>query len=102
MVWLHGGGFANGSGGAAMYDGGALGRKGDVVTVTVNHRLNVSRLSAPGEAFGPEYAQSAWPACWISSRPWNGVRDNIEAFGGNPADVTIFGDERRRLEGEPA
>src|SRR5581483_6847799 len=38
MVWLHGGGFANGSGGAAMYDGANLSRRGDVVVVTINHR----------------------------------------------------------------
>ena len=41
MVWLHGGGFGNGSGGAAMYDGPALALRGDVVTVTVNHQLNI-------------------------------------------------------------
>ena len=92
MVWLHGGGFANGSGGAAMYDGGALARKGDVVTVTVNHRLNVFGYLHLGEAFGADYAQSgvAGMLDLVLALQW--VRANIAAFGGNPADVTIFGE----------
>ena len=92
MVWLHGGGFANGSGGAAMYDGGALARKGDVVTVTVNHRLNVFGYLHLGEAFGADYAQSgvAGMLDLVLALQW--VRANIGAFGGNPADVTIFGE----------
>jgi para-nitrobenzyl esterase len=92
MVWLHGGGFANGSGGAAMYDGGALARKGDVVTVTVNHRLNVFGYLHLGEVFGPEYAQSGVAGMLDIIQALEWVRDNIAAFGGDPADVTIFGE----------
>jgi para-nitrobenzyl esterase len=92
MVWLHGGGFANGSGGAAMYDGGALARKGDVVTVTVNHRLNVFGYLHLGEMFGPDYAQSGVAGMLDIVQALEWVRDNIEAFGGDPADVTIFGE----------
>ena len=92
MVWLHGGGFANGSGGAAMYDGGALARKGDVVTVTVNHRLNVFGYLHLGEVFGPDYAQSGIAGMLDLVQALEWVRDNIAAFGGNPADVTIFGE----------
>ena len=92
MVWLHGGGFANGSGGAAMYDGGALARKGDVVTVTVNHRLNVFGYLHLGEVFGPDYAQSGIAGMLDIVQALEWVRDNIAAFGGNPADVTIFGE----------
>lgn len=92
MVWLHGGGFANGSGGAAMYDGGALARKGDVVTVTVNHRLNVFGYLHLGEVFGAEYAQSGVAGMLDIVQALEWVRDNIAAFGGNPADVTIFGE----------
>ena len=92
MVWLHGGGFANGSGGAAMYDGGALARKGDVVTVTVNHRLNVFGYLHLGEAFGPDYAQSGVAGMLDIVQVLEWVRDNIEAFGGDPANVTIFGE----------
>ncbi len=92
MVWLHGGGFANGSGGAAMYDGGALARKGDVVTVTVNHRLNVFGYLHLGEVFGPEYAQSGVAGMLDIVQALKWVRDTIAAFGGDPGDVTIFGE----------
>jgi para-nitrobenzyl esterase len=92
MVWLHGGGFANGSGGAAMYDGGALARKGDVVTVTVNHRLNVFGYLHLGEVFGAEYAQSGAAGMLDIVQALEWVRDNIAAFGGDPGDVTIFGE----------
>jgi len=92
MVWLHGGGFANGSGGAAMYDGGALARKGDVVTVTVNHRLNVFGYLHLAEAFGPDYAQSGVAGMLDIVQALEWVRDNIAGFGGDPSDVTIFGE----------
>ncbi|MFL5297317.1 MAG: carboxylesterase/lipase family protein [Phenylobacterium sp.] len=92
MVWLHGGGFANGSGGAAMYDGGALARKGDVVTVTVNHRLNVFGYLHLGELFGPDYAQSGVAGMLDIVQALEWVRDNIAAFGGDPDNVTIFGE----------
>jgi para-nitrobenzyl esterase len=92
MVWLHGGGFANGSGGAAMYDGGALARKGDVVTVTVNHRLNVFGYLHLGEVFGPDYAQSGVAGMLDIVQALEWVRDNIQAFGGDPGNVTIFGE----------
>ncbi len=92
MVWLHGGGFANGSGGAAMYDGGALARKGDVVTVTVNHRLNVFGYLHLGDVFGPDYAQSGIAGMLDIVQVLEWVRDNIEAFGGDASNVTIFGE----------
>jgi para-nitrobenzyl esterase len=92
MVWLHGGGFANGSGGAAMYDGGNLARRGDVVTVTVNHRLNVFGYLHLGEAFGTDYAQSGIAGMLDIVMVLEWVRDNIAAFGGDPGNVTIFGE----------
>jgi len=92
MVWLHGGGFANGSGGASMYDGGALARKGDVVTVTVNHRLNVFGYLHLGDVFGRDYAQSGVAGMLDVVQALEWVRDNIAAFGGDPGNVTIFGE----------
>jgi para-nitrobenzyl esterase len=92
MVWLHGGGFANGSGGASMYDGAALARKGDVVTVTVNHRLNVFGYLHLEDAFGPDYAQSGMAGMLDIVMVLEWVRDNIRAFGGDPDNVTIFGE----------
>ena len=90
MVWLHGGGFANGSGGAAMYDGGGLARRGDVVTVTVNHRLNVFGYLHLGELGGHASSGQAGMLDIVATLEW--VRDNIAAFGGDPANVTIFGE----------
>jgi para-nitrobenzyl esterase len=90
MVWLHGGGFANGSGGAAMYDGGALARRGDVVTVTVNHRLNVFGYLHLGELGGDPSSGQAGMLDIVLVLEW--VRDNIARFGGDPANVTIFGE----------
>lgn len=92
MVWLHGGGFANGSGGAAMYDGAALARKGDVVTVTLNHRLNVFGYLHLEEAFGADYAHSGVVGMLDIVLALEWVRDNIAAFGGDPANVTLFGE----------
>jgi para-nitrobenzyl esterase len=90
MVWLHGGGFANGSGGAAMYDGAALARRGDVVVVTVNHRLNVFGYLHLAELGGHSSSGQAGMLDIVLALEW--VRDNIAAFGGDPANVTIFGE----------
>nr|MBP7649131.1 carboxylesterase/lipase family protein [Phenylobacterium sp.] len=77
---------------AAMYDGGALARKGDVVTVTVNHRLNVFGYLHLGDVFGPDYAQSGIAGMLDIVQVLEWVRDNIEAFGGDASNVTIFGE----------
>jgi len=90
MVWLHGGGFANGSGGAAMYDGAALARRGDVVTVTVNHRLNVFGYLNLADLGGHPSSGEAGMLDIVAVLEW--VRDNIAAFGGDPGNVTIFGE----------
>jgi para-nitrobenzyl esterase len=90
MVWLHGGGFGAGSGGAAMYDGAALARRGDVVTVTVNHRLNVFGYLNLAGLGGHPSSGVAGMLDLVLALEW--VRDNIGAFGGDPGDVTIFGE----------
>jgi para-nitrobenzyl esterase len=90
MVWLHGGGFANGSGGAAMYDGAALARRGDSVIVTVNHRLNVFGYLHLGELGGHPSSGEAGMLDIVMVLEW--IRDNIAAFGGDPGNVTIFGE----------
>lgn len=91
MVWLHGGGYAAGSGQELpSYDGANLARKGDVVVVTLNHRLNVlGFLDLSG--FGEKYAASgnAGLLDLVAALKW--VNRNIAAFGGDPANVTIFG-----------
>jgi para-nitrobenzyl esterase len=92
LVSFHGGGFATGSGNGPGYDGAQLARFGDVVVVTVNHRLaaygylHLADLGAP-----PEFAQAGVAGVMdlVASLEW--VRDNIERFGGDPGKVMIFG-----------
>jgi len=92
MVWLHGGGFSAGSGGDSFCNGKNLSRKGDVVAVTVNHRLNVFGYLQLGEEWGPAYASSGQAGMLdiVMSLKW--VKDNINRFGGDPGNVTIFGE----------
>jgi para-nitrobenzyl esterase len=91
MVWLHGGGFTAGSGQELLsYDGENLARRGDVVVVTLNHRLNVFGFLNLTK-FGGKYQESVNVGMLdiVASLEW--VRDNIAAFGGDPNLVTIFG-----------
>ncbi len=91
MVWLHGGGFTNGSSiEQVAYDGENLSRKGDVVVVSLNHRLNVLGyldLSAYGEKY--KYSGNVGMADIVAALKW--IRANIAEFGGDPENVTIFG-----------
>lgn len=92
MVWLHGGGFSSGSGGDAFCEGKNLARKGDVVVVTVNHRLNAFGFLQLGDAWGPQYASSGQAGMLDIVLCLEWVRDNIARFGGDPHNVTIFGE----------
>ena len=91
LLWLHGGGFHTGASNDPMTYGEAMARKGDIVMVSVNHRLNILGfldLSACGE----KYAQSANVGVLDIVKALEWIRNNIEDFGGNPADVTIVGE----------
>jgi para-nitrobenzyl esterase len=91
MVWLHTGGFGTGSGSAPLFDGANLVRRGDVVVVSLNHRLNVFGFLDLGhlhERFAG--AENGGMQDIVCALTW--VRDNIEAFGGDPGCVTIFGE----------
>ncbi len=91
MLWLHGGGFHVGASNDPMTYGEALARKGDIVTVSVNHRLNILGfldLSACGEKYG----QSANVGMLDIVKALEWIKTNIEQFGGNPSDVTIVGE----------
>jgi para-nitrobenzyl esterase len=92
MVWIHGGGYAVGSGGSNAYDGTRLARRGDVVVVTLNHRLNLFGYVYLADVAGPAYADSGniGQLDIMAALKW--VRANIAAFGGDPANVTIFGE----------
>jgi len=91
MVWYHGGAIAYGSANTPRLDGTNLAAHHDVVVVTVNHRLNILGHLHLAELGGPEFAQSgnAGALDMLASLQW--VRDNIERFGGDPGNVTIFG-----------
>lgn len=91
MVWYHGGGFSIGSAiKHQSYDGENLSKNGDVVVVTVNHRLNILGFFDLSD-FGEKYKNSgnAGIADLVASLRW--IRENIAAFGGDPDNVTIFG-----------
>ena len=91
MVWCHGGGFFAGSGGGKWNDGANLARHGDVVVVSFNHRLNILGFLYLAELADGRYADSgnAGMLDVVAALEW--VRDNIAAFGGDPGNVTVFG-----------
>ena len=92
MVWLHGGGFASGSGSSAIYNGTNLVKRGDVVVLTINHRLNVFGFLHLADIAGEKYAGSGMAGMLDIVLALQWVHDNIEAFGGDPDNVTIFGE----------
>ena len=90
MVWLHGGGYRSGSGSYTIYEGRELARKHGVVAITINHRLNALGflyLSHLGGKWAS--ASNVGMLDIVAALEW--VRDNIAAFGGDPGNVTIFG-----------
>ena len=91
MVWYHGGGFSYGSANTPRTDGTNLARRGDVVVVTVNHRLNIFGFLDLAELGGEEFAHSANAGVLdlVAALEW--VRENVANFGGDPGKVTIFG-----------
>jgi para-nitrobenzyl esterase len=91
MFWIHGGGFAFGSGSQPIYQGEGLAKAGDVVVVSVNHRLNVFGYLHLGDAMGSQYATSGTVGMQDLVLALQWVRDNIAAFGGDPGNVTIMG-----------
>lgn len=91
MVWIHGGAFVTGSGGIPWYDGANL-TKRDVVVVTVNYRLGALGFLHLGDLGGEAFAGSGNVGLLDQAAALAWVRDNIEAFGGDPGNVTIFGE----------
>ncbi|MBQ9047362.1 MAG: carboxylesterase/lipase family protein [Solobacterium sp.] len=91
MVWIHGGGFDTGSSVELVcYEGANAAKYGDIVLVSLNHRLNIAGY-LDLSAYGEEYKNSgnAGMADIVMALEW--VRDNIANFGGDPDNVTIFG-----------
>jgi len=91
MVFIHGGGFTSGSGSVFLYRGGNLARNGDAVVITINYRLGAlgflgHRALADREGFLGNWGLHDQ----VAALRW--VRDNIAVFGGDPANVTVFGE----------
>ena len=91
MVWIHGGGFLRGSGSIPWYDGAALASRGDVVVVTLNYRLAALGFLWLGD-LDATYRSSGVNGLLDQVAALEWVRDNIAAFGGDPDNVTIFGE----------
>ena len=91
MVWIHGGGYAYGSGSQPIYQCDGLARAGDVVAVSLNHRLNVFGYLNLGDLMGERYASSGTVGMQDLVLALQWVRDNIAAFGGDPDNVMIMG-----------
>jgi para-nitrobenzyl esterase len=92
LVWIHGGAFVVGAGSQTLYDGSVLARRGDVVVVTINYRLGVlgflrTRDVSPG---APPASGNEGLLDQIAALEW--VRDEIAPFGGDPRNVTVFGE----------
>lgn len=92
LFWIHGGGFAIGSGSQSLYDGASLARRGDVVVVTVNYRLGPLGFLHLRELTGGRIPATGNEGILdqIAALEW--VRENIAGFGGDPGNVTIFGE----------
>ena len=91
VVWIHGGAFIMGAGSQPLYDGTSFAANHDVVVVTVNYRLGVLGLLYLGDLLGDEYREgNAALLDQCAALAW--VRDNIAAFGGDPAAVTVMGE----------
>jgi para-nitrobenzyl esterase len=92
MVWIHGGAFVTGSGSTPWYEGSSFAINGDVVVVTINYRLGALgflHLADLG-ADASEFTSNCGLLDQVAALEW--VRDNIAAFGGDPSNVTVFGE----------
>jgi para-nitrobenzyl esterase len=91
MVYIHGGAYSSSSSNGPVYDGIRLVRRGDVVVVTMNHRLNLFGYMYLAKLGGPEFADSGnvGQLDLVLMLQW--VRDNIAEFGGDPSRIMIFG-----------
>jgi para-nitrobenzyl esterase len=92
MVWIHGGGFTIGAGSQEIYNGAVLARRGDVVIVTINYRLGPLGFLRLNDVTHGRIPSSGNEGLLdqIAALQW--VRDNIAEFGGDPDNVTIFGE----------
>ena len=92
MYYLHGGGFVIGSGAARGQDGANLARNNDVVVIETNHRLGLLGFLWLGDLLGPDYATSGNQCLFDITEGLEWTRRNVEAFGGDPSNVMVWGE----------
>ncbi len=92
MVWIHGGAFTIGSGSDPMYDNPGLATRGDIVLVTINYRLGMLGFLNLKEVTGGKIPATGNEGLLDQVAALKWVKDNITAFGGDPANVTVFGE----------
>ena len=92
MVWVHGGAFTIGSGSQPLYDGSVLARRGDVVVVTINYRLGPLGFLRLADVTNGKIPATGNEGMLDQVAALRWVRDNIAEFGGDPGNVTIFGE----------
>jgi para-nitrobenzyl esterase len=90
LVWIHGGAFVMGSGSTALYSGSRLARRGDAVVVTLNYRLGALGFLDLRDALGGDVDANLGLRDQVAALEW--VRDHAEGFGGDPGNVTVFGE----------
>src|SRR5579864_9632693 len=91
MVWIHGGGFIEGSARNTWYDGAKLAGRGDVVVVTAQYRMGAWGFLDLSDMGGQDFGQSGNVGLLDQVAALKWVRENIAAFGGDPSNVTLFG-----------
>lgn len=99
LVWIHGGAFVLGAGSQTLYAGAALARRGDVVVVTINYRLGAFGFLRLRDRFGQRLPATGNEGLLDQVAALEWVRDEIEAFGGDPGSVTIFGESAGAMSG---
>ena len=92
LFWIHGGGFTIGSGSSPIYNGSALARRGDEVVVTINYRMGALGFLNLNEATGGKIAATGNEGLLDQMAALEWVQDNVATFGGDPDNVTIFGE----------
>jgi para-nitrobenzyl esterase len=91
MFYIHGGAYANGSGSSQLYDGVRLCNRGNVVVVSINHRLNAFGYLYLARFGGTEFADSGNAGQLDIILALNWVKENIAEFGGDPNNILVFG-----------
>ncbi|MFN4184291.1 MAG: carboxylesterase/lipase family protein [Hyphomonas sp.] len=91
MVYIHGGAYNSGSGSDLLYDGARLAARGDVVVITLNHRLNAFGYLSLGQLMPEMFPDAGNAGQWDILLALHWVKENVAAFGGDPARIMLFG-----------